>query len=53
MMEPNDLPPEPGSADALVVRLIDEIDESSDELRDTLLRDLLCAAWGSAVGQNQ
>lgn len=54
MMEPNDLPREPGSADALlVVRVIDDIDESSDELRNTLLRDMLCAAWGSAVAQNQ
>jgi hypothetical protein len=36
-----------------VVRVIDDIDHSSDEQRDTLLRDLLCAAWGCLPAQNQ
>ncbi len=38
-MEPNGL--DPGPAAALVVRMIDDIDHSSDEQRDALLRDLL------------
>jgi hypothetical protein len=50
-MEPNEL--DPGHAVALVVRVIDDIDESSDEQRDALLRDLLSAAWGSLPAQNQ
>ena len=50
-MEPNGL--NPGRAAALVMRAIDDIDHSSDEQRDALLRDLLCAAWGSVPAQNQ
>jgi len=50
-MEPNGL--DPGRAAALVVRVIDDIDHSSDEQRDTLLRDLLSAAWGCLPAQNQ
>ena len=50
-MEPNDL--DPVSAAALVVRVIDDIDQSSDEQRDALLFDLLCVAWGSPPAQNQ
>jgi hypothetical protein len=53
MMESNEWPSDPGSADALVVRVIDDIDDSNDELRDALLCDLLCAAWGSILAQNQ
>ncbi len=53
MMEPNDWPLDPGSADALVVRVIDDIDERDEELSDALLCDLLSAAWGSIVAQNQ
>jgi len=30
-----------------------DIEENSDEQRDVLLVDLLCAAWGSEQGQNQ
>jgi hypothetical protein len=52
-MEPNDCPLDPKSAAALVVRVIDEIDASSEEQRDVLLADLLCAAWGSISAQNQ
>jgi hypothetical protein len=36
-----------------VVRVIDDIDASDDELRDALLSDLLCAAWGNGLAQNQ
>jgi hypothetical protein len=37
----------------LVVRVIDDIDESNDDLRDALLCDLMSAAWGSVRAQNQ
>ena len=50
-MKPNGL--DPTSAAALVVRAIDAIDKSSDEQRDALLMDLLCAAWGSPQAQDQ
>ena len=51
MLEPNGL--DPGRAAALVVRVIDAIDHSSDEQLDALLSDLLSAAWGSLPAQNQ
>jgi hypothetical protein len=50
-MKPNHL--DPMSAAALVLRLIDDIDRSSDAQRDALLSDLLCAAWGTLDAQNQ
>ncbi len=50
-MEPNGL--DPASVAALVVRTIDDIEQSTDEQRDALLFDLLCAAWGSEPAQNQ
>lgn len=50
-MEPNDL--DPASAAALVVRVIDAIDHSTEEERDRLLLDLLFAAWGHPPGQDQ
>jgi hypothetical protein len=37
----------------LVARVIVEIDASDDELRDVLLSELLCAAWGSASARRQ
>ncbi len=49
-MEPNGLDP---VCAALVVRVIDDIDQSTDEQRDALLHDLLCAAWGSLPAQSQ
>jgi hypothetical protein len=52
MMEPN-RPLDPITAAALVSRVIDDIDASDDERRDALLADLLAAAWGSLVAQNQ
>jgi len=41
------------AATALVVRVIHDIDHSSQEQRDVVLCDLLCAAWGSVLAQNQ
>jgi len=38
---------------ALVVRVVDELDASSEEQRDDLLCELLCAAWGDILAQNQ
>lgn len=52
-MESSDWPSGPEPADVLVVRVIDDIDESNDEVRNTLLCDLMCAAWGSILAQNQ
>jgi len=52
-MEPQDWPSDPISAAALVMRVIDDVDESTEEERDALLSDLLCAAWGSICAQNQ
>jgi len=52
-MEFNSWPLDPVSAAALVLRVIDEIDASDEELRDALLCDLLAAAWGSPWAQNQ
>jgi hypothetical protein len=53
MMEPNSWPLDPIATAALVVRSVDEIDASTEEQRDLLLSDLLCAAWGSIWAQNQ
>lgn len=49
---------EPGSIDpvavaAVVVRAIDDIDASNDDDRMILLADLLSAAWGTPLAQNQ
>jgi hypothetical protein len=52
-MELNDSSPNAEPTEALVVRVIDDIDESNDELRDALLCDLMSAAWGSILAQNQ
>lgn len=52
-MEPDIWPLDPTSAAALVVRVIDDVDVSSEEDRDQLLSELLCAAWGSLWAQNQ
>ena len=53
MMEPSRPPFDPESGAALVVRVIDDIDESDEEQRNALLSDLFCAAWGSIRAQNQ
>lgn len=52
-MEPNDWPLDPISAAALVVRVVDDLDSSTEEQRDELLGELLYAAWGSIWAQNQ
>ena len=52
-MEPNSWPPDPVSAAALVIRVVDDIDASEDKDRDALLSDLLGATWGSILAQNQ
>jgi hypothetical protein len=52
-MEPKEWPLDPVSAAALVVRVIEQVDTSSEEQRDDLLCELLSAAWGSVWAQNQ
>jgi hypothetical protein len=52
-MEPNGWPLDAVSIAAVVVRAIDDIDQSSDEENAALLSDLVCAAWGSLWAQNQ
>ncbi len=52
-MEPEIWPLDPQSAAALVARVIDEVDESSEEQRDELLCELLYTAWGNIWAQNQ
>jgi hypothetical protein len=53
MMESGDTSIDPVAVAALVMRAIDDIDESDDGERNELLSDLLCAAWGSLRAQNQ
>jgi hypothetical protein len=50
-MEPDGLDPVYNAA--LVVRAIEDIDQSSDEQRDSLLTELLCAVWGGPPAVNQ
>jgi hypothetical protein len=52
-MDPQSWPSDPVQTAALVLRALDDINESSDEDRDVLLEALMCAAWGSAWAQNQ
>ena len=37
----------------LIVRAIDDVENTSDERQDLLLADLLCAAWPTATAQDQ
>ena len=53
VMEPKIWPLDPQSAAVLVARVIDEVDESSEEQRDELLCELLYTAWGNLWAQNQ
>jgi hypothetical protein len=46
-------PNDPASAAAVVARTVTELDMRTRTQSDVLLRDLLCAAWGSVVAQNQ
>jgi hypothetical protein len=41
------------SAEELITRVRREIDNSSDERRDLLLHDLMCAAWPTFIAQEQ
>jgi hypothetical protein len=52
-MNPKDWPLDPVSAAALVARVIDDLDATSDEQRDMLLSELQFAAWGNLWAQNQ
>jgi hypothetical protein len=46
------LPPDAASAVALVARTKRDIEQGSDESREVLLSDLLCAAWPSGPAQD-
>jgi hypothetical protein len=52
-MGPEDCPLDRVSTAALVLRVLDDLDASSEEQRDALLCELLSAAWGSILAQNQ
>ncbi len=54
-MEPEQHQPplDPILVAALVMRAIDDIDESTEEEREALLSALLCAAWGNLCSLNQ
>jgi hypothetical protein len=52
-MDSDPAPLDAASAAALVARVVRDVDESSDEQRDILLADLLCAAWPSCSAQDQ
>jgi len=52
-MEPDHQSFDPKGAAELVVRAIDDIDQSTEERREALLSALLCAAWGNACSLNQ
>ena len=45
-------PTDAASAVALVARIKSDIEEGSDESREILLSDLLCAAWPSGPAQD-
>jgi len=49
----NSWPLEKSQGLALLVRITREIDDVTDDGRDFLLEDLLCAAWPSSAAQNQ
>jgi hypothetical protein len=48
----NTWPLDSDSAASLVARVRADIDSSSDERRDALLADMLCAAWPTRVAQD-
>ena len=48
----NTWPLDSDSASALVARVLAYIDSSSEERRDALLADMLCAAWPTRVAQD-
>jgi hypothetical protein len=46
-------PPDTHSAQAVVARVLREIDDAGEERRDLLLNDLMCAAWPTFTAQDQ
>ena len=52
-MDPRDWPLDPVAAAAVVVRVIEEVDASSDDQLDELLYQLVSTAWGSLWAQDQ
>jgi hypothetical protein len=52
-MDSNGWPLDPTAVAELVKRVVEDIDASDPGLRDALLSDLLCAAWGSGLAQGQ
>ena len=48
----NTWPLDSDSASTLVARVLADIDRSSDEHREALLADVLCAAWPTRVAQD-
>ncbi len=46
-------PQDPQAVYAQVRLVVRELDEANEEDSLTLLSDLLCAAWGSVIAQNQ
>jgi hypothetical protein len=53
MMDWDRWPLDAVSATALVARVTRDIDESTDDEVLALLSDLLCAAWGTRLAQDQ
>jgi hypothetical protein len=49
----NTWPLDANSAVALISRITRDVDDTSDERRDLLLEDLLCAAWPTSAAQDQ
>ena len=47
----NTWPLDSDSAATLIARVLADIDRSSDQRRDVLLADMLCAAWPTRVAQ--
>jgi len=48
----NTWPLDSDSASTLVARVLADVDRSSDERREALLADMLCAAWPTRVAQD-
>jgi hypothetical protein len=49
----NSWPLDAGYALALVARVMRDVEDASDERRDLLLDDLMCAAWPTSTAQDQ
>jgi len=52
-MEPDHQPLDPILLAALVMRAVDDIDQSTEEQRESLLSALMCAAWGNLCSLSQ